>query len=94
MASYIGFSHGGRLHVKTLFSSMRHFAVVHLVTTVSELNMKSWEEIKLHLVKVIWVEPICELPFRELGEEVTTKRVALELVELWQEISRSMVTML
>jgi hypothetical protein len=31
MANYIDFSHGGQLLAKTLFSSMPHFASVHLI---------------------------------------------------------------
>jgi hypothetical protein len=62
---------------------LRKWFVGHLVTNVSELNIRSWEDMKSHLVKAIWVEPICDVPFREFWEEVVTKRDALELVELW-----------
>jgi hypothetical protein len=52
------------------------------VSVVSEMNIKSWEEMKPHLVKVIWVEVFCESPLSELWE-VEAKRKVLELVEVW-----------
>jgi len=56
----------------------RKWFIGHLVITVSELNIKSWEEMKSHLVKAIWVEPICEVPFRD-GKKSQPNELLLSL---------------
>jgi len=64
----------------------RNWFVGHLVPVVVDMHLHSWEEMKPHLTKVLWMEFFCELPFKELWEEVEAKRKDLDLVDLdvWQ----------
>jgi hypothetical protein len=61
----------------------RHWFVGHLVPVVTDMNINCWEEMKPHLVKVIWLELFCEGPFRELFDEVQTKRASIDELDLW-----------
>jgi len=64
----------------------RAWFVGHLATVADDLNIWSWEEMKPHVTKVIWVEIFCNDPFRELWDEVVRKREKLGLLDLdpWQ----------
>ena len=60
----------------------RSWFVGQLLIVASDLDIKSWEDFRPHLVKVIWVEFFCASPFRELWDEVATRRDNLQLVDL------------
>lgn len=52
----------------------RSWYIDHLLEVVKEHHIHTWEEMKPHLVKVLWVEVFCEAPFRELWDEVSAER--------------------
>ncbi|KAF8862195.1 hypothetical protein BDZ45DRAFT_723329 [Acephala macrosclerotiorum] len=60
----------------------RDWFIGHLVPVVTAMRIRSWEEMKSHLTKVLWMEYFCEVPFREIWEVVETKRNDLGLVDL------------
>lgn len=60
----------------------RGWFIGHLVSVVTDMSINSWDDMKPHLVKVIWIEFFCEVPFRELWEDVTKKLDTLDLVNL------------
>jgi hypothetical protein len=55
----------------------RAWFVCHLVEMTEEMEISNWEEMKLHLRKVIWHEALCEKSHRKLWEEVLAKRKEL-----------------
>jgi hypothetical protein len=57
----------------------RGWFIGQLVSVVTDMKIRSWDDIKHHLVKVIWIEFFCERPFRELWEDVAQKLDTLNL---------------
>ena len=48
----------------------RDWFVSHLVESAVDLELKSWDDMKSCLKKVLWIDAMDDSPFRELWEEV------------------------
>jgi hypothetical protein len=76
------------LSVGGMYSTVpeRNWFIGHLVPVVAEMNIRSWDDMRSHLTKVIWMQYFCEVTFREFWEEVEEKRKDLDLLDLdvWQ----------
>lgn len=60
----------------------RNWFVGHLVPVVVALRIHSWEDMRPHLTKVLWMSYFCEAPFYELWEEIEAKKNDLDLLDL------------
>ncbi|KAG4431697.1 hypothetical protein IFR05_012821 [Cadophora sp. M221] len=60
----------------------RGWFIGQILSVSSDLGIYSWGEMLKHLLSVIYIEYFCEIPFRQLWEEVVQKRLELDLVDL------------
>jgi hypothetical protein len=60
--------------VISLNTAERGWPIGYLVPAVAELGLNSWEEMKEVLERVIWIQTINDLKFRQLWEEVQSAR--------------------
>ena len=60
--------------VVSLNTAERGWFIGYLVPAVTELGFTSWEDMKQVLERVLWVQTINDLKFRQLWEEVQSAR--------------------
>lgn len=60
----------------------RSWFVGHLVVTIADLRITSWEVMRRHLVQLAFHDNFCDVSFQALWEEVRRKQEALNLVEV------------
>lgn len=52
----------------------RQWFAGHLAFLAVDMGLKSWEEMRSQLIKVIWHQRLCEDPHRKLWTEVVQKQ--------------------
>lgn len=60
----------------------RSWFVGHLEMVAADLNINSYEDLRPHLIRVVWVEFFLGEPFEELWDEVSAKRQQLAFDDL------------
>ncbi len=60
----------------------RGWFIGQLISVTSDMGIYAWTEIVPYLESVIYIEYFCELPFKQLWDEVVAKRNDLDVIDL------------